>query len=515
MAPGYHWSMLPVGRDEPQGAREPRRPLERVSARCLTAVCGWMGFAQWILGAVEPWAGTVPATGAAATPAEERSLCLLASDSATGADGRCPPRRGRQRHGHGPWPHEYGPTRTGHGPTLPRLVAPPPCHDERRHGCEPPPGPRGPPHYRPGPGPPNHGRSPRMRDPRPRRRRTPRRPPGPGDHWPGPEREQPHPADRPPRPGSSHVAAHGEPLRPASSCGRPSSRRPHPLRRLPGPDGPRWHGADPPPDHAHRPPADAPATDLPPTADPPPHPAHQRRSCRPRWSLRSTPHVLPEHPMPFDFTSAGGTANRPTSQAPELDRPTAGQGRGSDRAQNASMAQSNHEIPDQQKRLPGLSWFLVDRRSKPNSAASALTSVETETATSGGVEVLDLEAVAPVALVVLLGEVGGAGAGEQGGGDAGGVALVAGAPRGGRDVHDVAPALLVLDRSDAVDHVSVPPDGVAGLDVGDPGQRLQKQRVPLLVGREDLVGGDAAHVVGDVGQKRPQHQVGHRVRDRD
>ena len=69
---------------------------------------------------------------------------------------------------------------------------------------------------------------------------------------------------------------------------------------------------------------------------------------------------------------------------------------------------------------------------------------------------------------------------------------------------------------DAVDHVAVPPDGVAGLDVGDAGERLHEQRVPGVAGGEDLVDGDAAHVVvGHVGQQRAQHEVGHGAGDRD
>src|SRR6201986_2089540 len=49
----------------------------------------------------------------------------------------------------------------------------------------------------------------------------------------------------------------------------------------------------------------------------------------------------------------------------------------------------------------------------------------------------------PVSLVVLGREVAGAGPGGERGPHRGRVALVAGAPGGGRDVHHVAPALLV------------------------------------------------------------------------
>ena len=53
------------------------------------------------------------------------------------------------------------------------------------------------------------------------------------------------------------------------------------------------------------------------------------------------------------------------------------------------------------------------------------------------------------------------------------------------------------------------------LTSGMPASGLHEQRVPLLAGREDLVDGDAAHVVvGHVGQQRAQHQVGHRLGDR-
>src|SRR6478752_2986277 len=104
--------------------------------------------------------------------------------------------------------------------------------------------------------------------------------------------------------------------------------------------------------------------------------------------------------------------------------------------------------------------------------------VEAEPASAGVVEVAGLEAVGPAAFVVFRGKVAGAGAGEEGIPDAGGVLLVAGAPGSCRDVHDVAPALLVLDRGDAVDHVAVPPDRVPGADVGDAGEGLQERGVP-------------------------------------
>src|SRR4051812_9260594 len=94
-------------------------------------------------------------------------------------------------------------------------------------------------------------------------------------------------------------------------------------------------------------------------------------------------------------------------------------------------------------------------------------SIQAESAPPGRVELLGLEAVGPGALVVLFREVARAVAVAEGLADAGGVPFVARAPGGGGDVHDVAPALLVLDGGDAVDHVGVPPDGVAGLDVGD------------------------------------------------
>ena len=73
----------------------------------------------------------------------------------------------------------------------------------------------------------------------------------------------------------------------------------------------------------------------------------------------------------------------------------------------------------------------------------------------------------------------------------------------GRDVHDVAPALLVLDRRDGVDHVAVPPHGVAGLHVGDAGDGLARAAGATARDGEGLVGADAAHlVVGDVVEQR-------------
>src|SRR6266699_1564934 len=113
----------------------------------------------------------------------------------------------------------------------------------------------------------------------------------------------------------------------------------------------------------------------------------------------------------------------------------------------------------------------------------------------GGVELLDLEPVVPAALVVLGGEVARAGAGKERLARGRAVPLVAGAPGSRRDVHDVAPAPLVLDRRDAVDHVAVPPDGVAGPDVRDAAEGPHEQRVPGVVGGEDLVDRDTAHVV--------------------
>src|SRR4051794_29493862 len=142
-------------------------------------------------------------------------------------------------------------------------------------------------------------------------------------------------------------------------------------------------------------------------------------------------------------------------------------------------------------------------------------SAHTEAASSRLVELLGLEAVGPAALVVLLREVARAVTVEERLADALGVPLVARAPGGGGDVHDVAPPPLVLDRRDAVDHVAVPPHRVAGLDVRDPAECAHEQRVPLLDRGEHLVDGGAAHVVlVDVGKQRAQHQVGHRLRDR-
>src|SRR6202034_3733693 len=101
---------------------------------------------------------------------------------------------------------------------------------------------------------------------------------------------------------------------------------------------------------------------------------------------------------------------------------------------------------------------------------------ETETAPAGVVEFAGLEPAIPGPLVVLGREVVRAGPAEEGVPDAGRVPFVARAPRGGGDVHDVAPALLVLDRGHAVDHVAVPPDRVARPYVGDAGQGPPQQR---------------------------------------
>jgi hypothetical protein len=140
---------------------------------------------------------------------------------------------------------------------------------------------------------------------------------------------------------------------------------------------------------------------------------------------------------------------------------------------------------------------------------------EVEAASAGLIKVAGLEAVGPVTFVIFGGEVARTGAGDKRFPDGSGVALVARTPGSGRDVHNVAPALLVLDRRDAVDHVTVPPSRVPGADVGDTGERLQDQRVPGVTDGEHLVRGHAAHViVGDVGEKRPQHEVAHGLGDR-
>jgi hypothetical protein len=131
---------------------------------------------------------------------------------------------------------------------------------------------------------------------------------------------------------------------------------------------------------------------------------------------------------------------------------------------------------------------------------------EVEAASAGLIKVAGLEAVGPVTFVIFGGEVARTGAGDKRFPDGSGVALV---------VHNVAPALLVLHRRDAVDHVTVPPRRVPGADVGDTGERLQDQRVPGVTDGEHLVRGHAAHViVGDVGEKRPQHEVAHGLGDR-
>src|SRR3954465_11107981 len=90
--------------------------------------------------------------------------------------------------------------------------------------------------------------------------------------------------------------------------------------------------------------------------------------------------------------------------------------------------------------------------------------LQAELAASGGAELAGGGAAAPGDFVVLGCEVQGALAGQErraAGVGLGGVLLAVG---GGRDVHDVAPALLVGGRVDRVDAVGVPPHGVAGRD---------------------------------------------------
>src|SRR5262249_37820009 len=78
----------------------------------------------------------------------------------------------------------------------------------------------------------------------------------------------------------------------------------------------------------------------------------------------------------------------------------------------------------------------------PRPPRSGSGSAQAEAAAAGAVELVRLEAVGPGALVVLGGEIGRAGAGDEGVPDAGGVPLVTGAPGRGGDVHDVPPTLL-------------------------------------------------------------------------
>jgi len=150
-----------------------------------------------------------------------------------------------------------------------------------------------------------------------------------------------------------------------------------------------------------------------------------------------------------------------------------------------------------QRAAPRLSGGLDDH---------VLASVDAESSASGVVQVGFLEAVGPLAFVILFGEVAGAGSGEEGFADGSGVFLVPWAPGRGRDVHDVSPPLLVLDGGDAVDHVGVPPDGVAGIDVGDAAERLEQQWVPFVVRGEDgrqSTHLDPAHCLLETAQRSP------------
>lgn len=86
--------------------------------------------------------------------------------------------------------------------------------------------------------------------------------------------------------------------------------------------------------------------------------------------------------------------------------------------------------------------------------------------------------------------------------------------RGG-DVHHVAPALLIFHRRDGVDHVAVPPHGIARLQRRNAGQCFDKQRVPLLGNRQHAPRRHAAEFVfRHVVQQRTQQNVGHCFRDR-
>src|SRR3954451_966878 len=110
-------------------------------------------------------------------------------------------------------------------------------------------------------------------------------------------------------------------------------------------------------------------------------------------------------------------------------------------------------------------WFAWDQqRDRPRprcwipriSTALNAGPVHAEPAPPRHVELLELQAIGPVALVGLLGR---SRSGSRRRATPGGrcrLLLVARAARGGRDKHEVAPALLVVDRRDAMDHVTVP-----------------------------------------------------------
>src|ERR1700722_7638919 len=85
-------------------------------------------------------------------------------------------------------------------------------------------------------------------------------------------------------------------------------------------------------------------------------------------------------------------------------------------------------------------------RESPRFHGSDVGAIESETEAAGLIEVAGLKAVGPVAFVVRAREVARAGTGDERVADRGRVPLVARAPGSGRNVHDIAPAVLVPDR---------------------------------------------------------------------
>lgn len=96
------------------------------------------------------------------------------------------------------------------------------------------------------------------------------------------------------------------------------------------------------------------------------------------------------------------------------------------------------------------------------------------------------------------------------------VCIVLRAAGRGRDVHHVAVAAAAMRVLDRMHDVAVPEHRVARFHVRDRHQCVEQQRVPFGADRQRAAGTRAAQVVvGDVVLQRAQHDIGHRVRDRD
>lgn len=83
-----------------------------------------------------------------------------------------------------------------------------------------------------------------------------------------------------------------------------------------------------------------------------------------------------------------------------------------------------------------------------------------------------------------------------------------------RNVHHIAPALLIFHRRHRVNDVAVPPDGIASVQRRDRTEGFDQQRVPLLRDRQHSARRDAAQLIlRHIVKQRAQQHIGHRLGD--